>query len=171
MSCVIYLVRHGIAGPASTTVSDANRSLTQDGTRKMTRVAAGLKRLGVVPDAVLSSPLRRAEETAAVLARVLAPQIEVEIYPPLAPGHEPAHLLNGLTTHRRALSLMLVGHQPDLGELGSYLITGSSNLAVLPLKKGGVAAVRVAAVPPRAGGILEWFLTPKQLRAIGRRRC
>jgi phosphohistidine phosphatase len=171
MSCVIYLVRHGIAGPASATVTDANRSLTADGTRKMARVAAGLKRLGVAPDAVLSSPLRRAEETAAVLARVLAPQRDVEIYPPLAPGHEPANVLNGLTAHRRANSLMLVGHQPALGELASYLITASSELAALPLKKGGVAAVRVAAVPPRAAGTLEWFLTPKQLRAIGRRGC
>jgi phosphohistidine phosphatase len=169
MSCVIYLVRHGIAGPASATVSDANRSLTANGTRKMSRVAAGLKRLGIVPDAVLSSPLRRAEETATILTRVLAPQIEVEIYPPLAPGYAPADLLNGLTAHRRAHSVILVGHQPALGELASHLITGSTTLAVLPLKKGGVAAVRVAAMPPRASGLLEWFLTPKQLRAIGRR--
>lgn len=171
MSCVIYLVRHGIAGPASAAVNDANRSLTAEGTRKITRVGAALKRLGVVPDAMLSSPLRRAEETAAVLARVLAPHIAVEIYPLLAPGHEAADLLHGLAAHRRAHSLMLVGHQPDLGELASYLVTGSSNLAVLPFKKGSVAAVRVAAVPPRASGVLEWFLTPKQLRTIARRGC
>ncbi len=170
MSCVIYLVRHGIAAPVSAAVNDADRSLTADGTRKMARVAAGLKRLGLAPDAVLSSPLRRAEETAAILAREIAPQTEVEIYPPLAPGHDVAALLGGLTAYRRARGVMLVGHQPALGELASHLLTGSSSLAALPFKKGGVAAVRVAAVPPRAAGILEWFLTPKQLRAIGRRR-
>jgi phosphohistidine phosphatase len=169
MSAVIYLVRHGIAGPASATVTDANRSLTPDGTRKMTRAAAGLKQLGVVPAVVLSSPLRRAEETAAILARVLAPRLAVEIYPLLAPGSDPAAVLHALAAYRKADSLILVGHQPDLGELASYLVTGSSNLATLPFKKGGVAAVRVAAVPPRAPGSLEWFLTPKQLRAIGGR--
>lgn len=170
MSCVIYLVRHGIAGPATAEVNDANRCLTAEGTRKLTRVAAGLKHLGVVPDVVLTSPLRRAEETAAVLVGILAPDIKVEVYPPLAPGHDAAEVANGLSAHRHADSLMLVGHQPDLGELASYLLTGSSNLAVLPFKKGGVAAVRTATVPPRAAGILEWFLTPKQLRAIGARR-
>src|SRR5438552_331408 len=104
MSCMIYLVRHGIAGPATAEVNDANRSLTAEGVRKMTSAAAGLKRLGVVPDAVLSSPLRRAEETAAVLARVLAAHLEVEIYPSLAPGHGAADVLNGLTAYRRAHS-------------------------------------------------------------------
>jgi len=167
MSCVIYLVRHGIAGPATAEVNDANRSLTPEGTRKLTRVAAGLKRLGVAPEVVLTSPLRRAEETAAVLVGVLVPHIEVQIYPLLAPGHAAAEVVNGLSAHRHADSLMLVGHQPDMGELASYLLTGSSNVTVLPFKKGGVAAVRTAAVPPRGAGILEWFLTPKQLRAIG----
>ncbi len=80
---MIYLVRHGIAGPASATVSDANRSLTVEGARKMTRVVG----------CSAANPLPRAEESAAVLARVLAPQIEVKIYPPLTPEPEPALLL------------------------------------------------------------------------------
>jgi len=167
MNCVIYLVRHGIAEPAAPDVSDADRSLTPEGTRKLTRGAAGLKRLGVAPEIVLSSPLRRAQQTAAVLVSVLAPDTEVEIYAPLAPGHEAADVVQGLRAYRHAQSLMLVGHQPTLGEVASYLVTGSSDLAALPFKKGAVAAVRTAAVPPRPTGVLEWFLTPKQLRAIG----
>jgi phosphohistidine phosphatase len=169
MTCVIYLVRHGIAGPAPAGMSDNDRALTPDGKRSMQRIAAGLKRLGVAPDVVLSSPLRRAEETAAVVTNTLARQLHVEIYPLLAPGHEAVEVLKGLRPHRAARELVLVGHQPDLGLLASHLLTQSSNLVPLPFKKGAVAAIQVAAIPPRAPGVLMWFMTPKQLRAVGGR--
>jgi phosphohistidine phosphatase len=149
-------------------MNDADRALTPEGTRKMTRVAAGLKRLRVVPDVILSSPLRRAQETAAVLATVLTPDRTVEIYPPLAPGHAAADILKGLQVHRRAHAVMLVGHQPDMGELASFLLSGSAALAQLDFKKGGVAAIAVPALPPQSSGTLRWLLTPKQLRFIRR---
>ena len=169
MSCVVYLVRHAIAGPAPAGMSAADRSLTRDGARKMRQAAGGLKRLAVVPNVVLSSPLRRAEETAAVLVSVLTPDRPVEIYPRLAPGHDAVDVLKGLHPYRAARALMLVGHEPDLGQLASHLLTGSSGIAPLPFKKGGIAAFEVASLPPRTAGTLLWFLTPKQLRAIGRR--
>jgi len=150
-------------------MGDADRALTAEGKRKMLRIAAGLKRLGVVPDVVLSSPLRRAEETAAVVAGVLAPELPVEPYPLLAPGHAAVEVLKGLRSYRTARALVLVGHQPDLGLLASQLLTGSGRLAPLPFKKGAVAAVRVEALPPRAAAELLWFMTPKQLRAVAGR--
>jgi phosphohistidine phosphatase SixA len=61
---------------------------------------------------------------------------------------------------------MLVGHQPGLGELASQLLTGATSVVPLPFKKGGVAAIEVAALPPRTPGTLLWFVTPKQLRAM-----
>lgn len=170
MSCVIYLVRHGIAGPAPAGMSDNDRVLTPEGKRKMRRIAVGLKRLGVAPDVVLSSPLRRAEETAEIVLSPLARQRHVEVYPLLAPGHEPDEVLKGLRPHRGARELVLVGHQPDLGQLASYLLTRSATLAPLPFKKGGVAAIRVDTIPPRAAGVLMWFMTSRQLRAMGTRR-
>jgi phosphohistidine phosphatase len=170
MSCMIYLVRHGIAAPASSGMSDNDRALTPDGKRKMRRIAVGLKRLGVAPDVVLSSPLRRAEETATVLINTLARELHAEIYQPLAPGHEAPEVVKGLRPYRAARELVLVGHQPDLGRLASHLLTRSTSLAPLPFKKGAVAAIRVAAIPPRAAGVLVWFMTPKQLRAAGASR-
>jgi phosphohistidine phosphatase len=170
MTCTLYLVRHGIAALPAAGTPDSERALTAAGTRKMMRAAVGLKRLGIVPDVVLSSPLRRAQETAALLARTLAPDLAVEVYEPLAPGTAPADLLRGLRPYRTTAHLVLVGHQPDLGELGSHLLTGSASLAPLPFKKGAVAAIEVASLPPRAGGALQWFVTPKQLRAIGQAR-
>jgi len=170
MSCMLYLVRHGIAQDASPGMADTDRALTAEGTRKTARIGAGLRRLGVVPDIMLASPLRRAEETASVLASVLAPDRPVEIYPQLAPGHPAAEVVRGLQGYRRARTLILVGHQPDMGELASFLLTGSTGLAALPFKKGGTAAIRVGALSLHPSGVLEWYLTPRQLRLIGRSR-
>jgi phosphohistidine phosphatase len=167
---ILYLVRHGIAVDASAKVSDAERGLTADGARKMTRIARGLKRLGVSPDVILSSPLRRAEETAMLIAEELTPERPIEMQPLLAPGSQPADLLKSLRTQRRAHHIFLVGHQPDLGELASYLLTRSPRLAPLPFRKGGIAALSVTGLPPRAPAALQWFMTPSQLRAIGRGR-
>jgi phosphohistidine phosphatase len=169
MSCRIYLLRHGIAGPTPAGMGDGDRRLTPEGERKMRRIALGLKRMGIVPDVVLSSPLRRAEETAAAVAAVLAPELAIEIYPLLAPGNAVTDMLAGLRQYRRARHLMLVGHQPDLSHLASHLLTGSATLVLLPFRKGSAAAIQVQALPPRTAGTLQWFLTPKQLRMIGRR--
>jgi phosphohistidine phosphatase len=168
MSYVLYLVRHGIAETTSSG-GDADRRLTVEGTRKLRRAALGLKRLGVVPDAILSSPLRRAEQTATILAAVLSPDLPVEIYPLLAPGNPVGAIVDGLRAHRRRHCLMLVGHQPSLGELASQLLTGSTELVTLPFRKGSVAAIQTGSLPPRTPATLDWFVTPKQLRSMARK--
>lgn len=166
MTCTIYLVRHAIAEDPSPAMDDDDRRLTPQGIRKMTRAAAGLRKIGIAPNHILSSPLARAEETAEILARVLAPDLAFETCPGLAPGHPPTIVVNSLGQYRGASELMLVGHQPGLGELASFLLTGSTGLVPLPFKKGAVAAITVGHLPPRQAGILAWFLTPKQLRTI-----
>jgi phosphohistidine phosphatase len=170
MSALVYLMRHGIAADPTPGTSDADRALTAEGVRKTERVAVGLQRMRVKPDLILSSPLRRAEETARLVADVLKPNASIELFPPLAGGFAVEDLIKGLRPHRQARELLLVGHQPDLGQLASYLMTGSVNLAPLPFKKAGVAAIELSSVPPRSPGMLQWFLTPGQLRSIASSR-
>ncbi len=169
MSTTLYVVRHGIAADAGAGVSDADRALTPEGARRMTRAALGLRRLAVRPDAILASPLRRAEQTAERLRSVLCPESAVEILAALAPGHEPLAILTELAIHRGARQIILVGHQPDMGELASYLLTGSATLAPFDFKKGAVAAIEVATLPPRSTGLLRWFMPPRHLRLLARR--
>src|SRR5688572_2926567 len=140
MSCTIYLVRHGIAGDAPAGMSDADRALTPQGKHRLVRIARALRHLGVEPDIILSSPLKRADETAHLLAAGLPGKPEVTIYQRLAPGNAPAEVLSGLRPYRGKKAVVLVGHQPGLGQLASHLLTGSANLATIALKKGGVAA-------------------------------
>lgn len=164
MSHLIYLVRHGVAEEATIETGDAERALTQEGRRKMKDVARGLQVLGVAPEALLTSPLRRARETAEVLHAVLGGS-KPRILEALENGHPAEAVAGGLPA--KASMIVLVGHQPSLGELASYLLTGSPGLVPLPFRKGGAAAISVAGLPLRIPGTLEWLLTPKQLRALG----
>lgn len=166
MHRTIYLLRHGIAEDPRPGLDDEDRRLTPEGKRKMTRAAAGLKRLGLEPDVVLSSPLRRAVETATIAARVLRPDRPIQIHPPLAPGHSPEQIVRGLDEFASARHLVLVGHEPTMGQLVSYLLTGSTGLMSVDFKKGAMAAIYVAAIPPRGRGSLGWFMTSRQMRAM-----
>jgi phosphohistidine phosphatase len=164
VSHLVYLIRHAIAEEATGGMSDAERALTSEGRKRMKEVAQGLNALGVAPTAILSSPLKRAMETAEIVRDGIDFEGKVTTFDPLANGHTPEEVIR--TLPRRTAVLALVGHQPSLGELASYLLTGSQGLVPLPFKKGGVAAITLASIPPRVPGTLEWFLTPKQLRAI-----
>lgn len=167
MAHLLCLFRHGIAEDPSPSLSDSDRALTEEGARKTALAAAGLRALGLSPDVILSSPLRRALETAEIVARTLGAKGAVRLEERLA-GGDPEEILRGLRAHRDARSLLLVGHEPSLGMLASTLLTGSPGLLRLQFKKAGAAAIAVGALPPRAPGELLWFLAPAQLRALGR---
>jgi len=169
MSLRLYLVRHAIAAAASAGMSDADRKLTEEGGRRMLRAARGLRRIGVVPDRLVASPLRRATETAAILARELVPGLKVEVEASLAPGCEPAEVVRWLDAARQGSAIVLVGHQPGMERLASFLLTGSSEAVPLSFKKGSVASLHLRAGRSPGSAELEWFLTPRQLRAMGGR--
>lgn len=165
---LLLLLRHAIAEDAHAEQPDEDRRLTGEGKRKLREVAAGMRALELPVEVVLTSPLRRAEETAAIVAEVYDLEDHVEVTPALAPGGGAARVFEALGAHRRAAGIVLVGHQPDLGELASTLLVGTPGLVPLPFKKAGLAGITVTTLPPRAGGVLEFFLTPSQLRRIGR---
>lgn len=170
MDCTLFLMRHGIAEDAGPGVSDAERALTTAGGRKVARSAVGLRRLGARPEIILTSPLLRARQTAERLQQFIGHKPPIEIYQPLTPGHDPEEVLHELVAYRGLREIVLVGHQPDLGELASYLVSGTTTAVSFDVKKGSVIAIQVGTLPPRAPGLLCGFLTSKQLRLIGRRR-
>lgn len=165
MSLVIYIMRHGIAEDSTPSGDDADRRLTPEGRRKVVEVARGLKAIEVKPTAIFSSPLPRALETATLTASVLDADLDVETLLTLGPGYEAKATMNSLPA-QKGESVMLVGHQPHLGELASCLLTGSQSLVPLAFKKGGVAAIEVASLPPRAPGALLWYMNPKHIRSL-----
>jgi phosphohistidine phosphatase len=163
MARTLVLVRHAIAEDRQPGRPDAARRLTPEGASKLVRAAGGLKRLGVEPDRILTSPLIRAVETAALLVEVLTPGREAEICEALAPGHHPQAVLDAASGGPEG-TIVLVGHEPDLGELASWLLTGSTRKVRMPLRKAG--AVAIAMEDPAE---LLWMLAPRQLRALAER--
>lgn len=161
----LYLVRHAIAEESSSTGRDADRALTRDGEAKMRRIAEGLRAIEVRLDLILTSPYRRAAETADVLAAVLG-GIERQVLEELAAAASMAGLLAALWPYRQVEALALVGHQPDLGHLASQIMTGAPDLCPLPFKKGSVACLEIASQRVNLRGELAWFMTPRQLRAL-----
>jgi phosphohistidine phosphatase SixA len=69
---------------------------------------------------------------------------------------------------RTESALALVGHQPELGELISVLLTTSEHALELELKKGSVVSLRFRDRPAAVGGVLRWSASPKILRQLDR---
>lgn len=167
-SHLLLLLRHAIAEDAQRDQADEDRRLTGEGKRKLRSVVAGMRAIGLPVDAILTSPLRRARETAALVAEAYELEDHVEIVPALAPGGGADAVLDVLGAHRGESGIVLVGHQPDLGELASTLLVGTPGLLPMPFRKAGLAGITVSALPPRSAGVLEFFLTPAQLRKMHR---
>ncbi len=161
----LYLVRHAIAEESAASGRDADRRLTREGREKMKRGAEGLKALGLRFDLILTSPYPRASETAEIVAAALG-GTEIRVLPELAAGADIATLLAALRPYRQVAELALVGHQPDLGLLGSQVMTGAPSLCPLAFKKGAVACLEIQTPERSLRGDLVWLLTPKQLRAL-----
>jgi phosphohistidine phosphatase len=163
----IYIVRHAIAEDLSASGRDEDRALTAEGRKKMKRAARGLATIGVAPKRLLASPLVRAQQTAEIVVEAL-PQLEIETCDLLAPNVDEralTKLLNG--SDYAGADVMLVGHEPDLGELLSYWLTGSRGGVETRFKKGACACIASDKLPPVGKAVLEWFMTAAQLGAIG----
>jgi phosphohistidine phosphatase len=165
---LVMLLRHAIAEDASATGRDEDRRLTGEGKRKMREVVAGMRALDLPVERVLASPLRRAIETAEIVADAFGSAEDVETTPALSPGAGPDAVIAALGDVGRPNGIVLVGHEPDLAALASTLLTGTPGLVQMAFRKAGLAGIVVASLPPRAAGALEFFLTPGQLRKIGR---
>lgn len=165
---LLLLVRHAIAcahDPVSWP-DDRDRPLTPLGQKKFRGTAKGLGSLVPSVDVVLSSPLRRTWQTALILHRKAgwpSPRPLEE----LAPGPSSDALLGALASQSAAQSMALVGHQPGLEKLVSYLLSGETNRVRVALKKGGVACLETDDTPAPGAATLRWLMTPAQLGAIG----
>ncbi len=116
----VYLVRHAEAVPEDATLRDEDRFLAARG-REAARVLARLLReQGVEPDAIVSSPLPRALQTAELLADGLDYLGVIEVLPALRPGAHPSVAAAELTT--RGLAVIVVGHEPMISSLGAFLL-------------------------------------------------
>ena len=166
----IVLFRHGPAGKpdASRWPDDEARPLTSRGEARTRAAAAGLVRLSSSARAIWSSPLVRAAGTAALLREAYR-EPRVHTVEALRPRGSWRAIIERLQQHRGAGgTLVLVGHEPELGKLAGTLVFGAPR--ALPLRKAGACAIDFEGPIEAGKGQIAWFMTPKLLRAISRKR-
>lgn len=163
---ILYVLRHGIAEDAPVGGDDGARKLTDRGRDKVSRAAAGMRAAGLKFDAILTSPLARATETAEAVAAAYANTPTPQVMPALATGVAAAEVVAALKPFARLDHVLIVGHEPQLSSLVSLLLFGSPGGLSLDLKKCGCVAVEISALTDKGGARLRWMLTPRQLRRL-----
>ena len=168
LSMELLIVRHAIAfpGDAKRWPDDGERPLTAEGVKRARRAAAGLKRLTERPTLVLTSPLVRARDSAAIFAQS-AHWPKAQECAALSPRGSPEEVLEALRRQAgKAVCVAVVGHQPQLGRLLALCLQGEARAAAFELKKSAVACLQFEG-PPRAGqGVLTALFPPRSLRRI-----
>lgn len=162
----LYLVRHAIAAERGPKYPDDRlRPLTPEGTKRFKESVRGLAVLGVELDLILTSPLTRAEETAALLSAGFKKRVPVETLAALAPDGRFAALVETVSrqARRQRRRLALVGHEPDLGEHAARWLGARGHVE---FRKGAVCAIDVDGATPSGPGTLRWLLPPRVLRRL-----
>lgn len=160
----LYILRHGIAVERGTGgyKKDGDRPLTEEGEERMREIAEAMLGMGLKFDLIFSSPYVRARRTAKIVGDALGQ--DVTLTDALLPDANPQDLIDEINDERRQ-RVLLVGHEPDLSQLISVLISGNAN-ASLEFKKGGLAKLTTGKLTFGACATLNWLLTPKQLRQL-----
>jgi phosphohistidine phosphatase len=157
----VVFLRHGLAEERSADKPDAERTLTYEGHARMKEIGRGLEDVFPKADALLSSPLVRATQTALWVAKAYRGALHPETTEELAPERTAAELL-AYVRSLDAVRPILVGHEPLLSSAAAALVGIDSKS--LDLKKGGCFGVRI---PPAGSPVLEWVLPPRVLRRVG----
>ncbi len=152
----LYFLRHGLADRRLWSGPDELRPLTPQGVERMRAEARALAAIRLRVDALLTSPLTRARQTAEIVAQALGAAVQEE--PRLGLAFDLAALHAILGEHPQAGSLLLVGHEPGLSMTIGALIGGGRVVC----KKGSLARVDLYSVEPPRGELL-WLLPPKAL--------
>jgi phosphohistidine phosphatase len=158
----LYLMRHANAGvPRDNAKLDAKRGLIAEGKEQCMIMGRILGALKVQPEVIISSPLKRALQTAQFVGNELGYEGKVEISQALEPEATYADFLKLLDTLADRQEVLVVGHNPNLFQFLGRIITGNGGAGVR-MRKGAVARIDMEKRPP----LLQWLLDPRMARWI-----
>jgi len=157
----IYFLRHAKSQSRATWFEDDGlRPLTEEGVRLMGRQAVYLRKMGPTPEFIVTSPLVRAQQTAAIVAQEFGSDSVLVEDGRLAPGFNRERLVEIIDAYAGAESLMIVGHEPDFSATVTQVIGGGR----VQFKKGGLARVDIVErVGDLVYGVLVSLLTPSHM--------
>jgi len=151
----IYLLRHGIAEDST---PDSERALTAEGKEKLKRVLTRARTADVAPSLILSSPYRRALETADIAVEVLGYQGKVVKTRALLPEASPFDTWEEIRKDPSESSILLASHEPLMSSLAAFLL--ASPALVVDMKKAALVRLDCERMGPEPKGVLKWMLTP-----------
>jgi phosphohistidine phosphatase len=154
----IYLLRHGIAEDAKPGRPDSERPLTSEGRDKLRRVLKRARVADLTLSLILSSPYRRAMETAAVAAEVLGYKGEIVRTGALVPESSPQDSWEEIRNRKDERAVLLASHEPLMSSLVAFLL--DSPALQVDMKKAALVRIDCERFGPKAAGVLKWMLTP-----------
>ena len=154
---LLYLLRHAEAEPHR--VDDNSRRLTERGECQSQRMGGFLVEHGLKPELILTSPVVRARQTAAIVAKILG-EVDLTDVPWLACGMNPDRAFGELASYAKFDSVMIVGHEPDFSCLVATLLDLGSSSSV-NISKASLTAIEIPRLVSGAG-VLK-FLLPEKL--------
>jgi phosphohistidine phosphatase len=168
---LLLLVRHARAGERDPErwPDDRLRPLTNPGRAAHARASRALARLGIVPDLIVTSPWVRALQTAEIMADEMgvdADPVECEALTVEPNLQAIQHCLPDLEPEA---TVALVGHSPYIEDLASLLLTGAPARLALDFPKSGMMGIETERIDG-GGGTLQFFMRPKQMEQLRRRR-
>jgi phosphohistidine phosphatase len=159
----LYIIRHGLAGKGMADGAlDEARPLTKKGKDRMKDISKGLNRLGVSLDAIVTSPLVRAKETADIVLKYCGGPEEVTLSDLLKPGSSFDELIIYLNGFKGKDKVAIVGHEPFLSGFASYCLAKSKS-SFITLKKGGVIMIEPDGALKPGKCLLAWQMEPWQI--------
>jgi phosphohistidine phosphatase len=164
----LYILRHASAGTKRLNPAlDLKRPLDKEGKNQCLRLAHVLNRMKVTFDLIVSSPLKRALQTAQFVATETGYEARILLSNGLAPEAKMADFQRLLEEASGSENVLLVGHNPNLQEfLGTLLIPpgleGQRTIPQIRLRKGTLARVSLTRSPPQLLGLLD----PRLIRAL-----
>ncbi len=160
---LVYFLRHASAGSHMVNPKkDEKRALDSDGIDQCRTIGRALVALDVQVETIISSPLKRATQTASLVGNEIGYEGKLILDPALRPEADFAAFRELLERNSRSDSIMVVGHNPSLSQFLGRTISDNGSEASVDLKKGAVARVEWS----RNSGVLNWCLTPKLVRSI-----
>jgi phosphohistidine phosphatase len=158
----LYLMRHANAGVArDNTTLDAKRGLIKEGKEQCMLMARVLGALKVQIDVIVSSPLKRSQQTAQFVGTELGYDSKVLIDPCLSLDGNYMDFQALVAKHAGREGVLVVGHNPNIFQFLGRLITGNGG-ASIRMRKASIACINMAQHPPR----LQWLLDPRSCRWI-----
>ena len=160
---IIYFLRHASAGQrVPNPKKDEKRGLDPEGIEQCTYMGRALTALDVQVDTLISSPLKRATQTASLVGNELGHEGKLLLDNALKPGATFLDFRKMLGKFVKLESVMVVGHNPNLREFLGRIISEGNCESAVDLKKGACAKVELN----RTSATLQWLLTPKIVRTL-----